>query len=102
MNRTYPARSWLLAVLLGVVGFALNLLAAPLLPGLQLLFGAVPAFVVAVAFGAGPGALAGAIAGARTVFLWGHPYALVLLALEAATVGLLRARLRPVWAVGLF
>ncbi len=102
MSRTYPARSWLLAVLLGVVGYALNLLAAPLLPGLQLLFGAVPAFVVAVAFGAGPGALAGAIAGARTVFLWGHPYALVLLALEAATVGLLRARLRPAWAVGVF
>ncbi len=102
MSRTNPARSWLLAALLGGVGFVLNLPAVPLLPGLQLLFGAVPAYIVAVAFGAGPGALAGAIAGARTLFLWGHPYAWVLLALEAATVGLLRRWLRPVWAVGLF
>ncbi len=102
MSRSYPPRSWLLAVVLGVVGYALNLLAVPLLPGLQLLFGAVPAYLVATAFGAGPGALAGALAGARTLSLWGHPYGWVLLALEAATVGLLRARLRPVWAVGLF
>ncbi len=102
MTRMHPARSWLLALLLGLLGYALNLLAVPLLPGLQLLFGAVPVYVVAVAFGAGPGALAGAIAGARTLSLWGHPYALALLTFEAATVGLLRGRLRPVWAVGVF
>lgn len=96
------ARVWAVAALLGAVGYALNLLAVPLLPGLQLLFGAVPAFLVAIAYGPAPGALAGAIAGARTLFLWGHPYGWILLAVESAVVGLLRSRTRPVFAVALF
>jgi signal transduction histidine kinase/HAMP domain-containing protein len=95
-------RGWILAVLLGVVGFGLNLLDVPLLPGLQLLFGAVPAYMVASAYGPGPGALAGAIAALRTLTLWGHPYGWILLALEAGAVGLLRNRVRPVFAVGAF
>jgi signal transduction histidine kinase len=86
---------WLVAVAAGALGFGLNFLALPVMPSVQLIFGAVPALMVAILYGAGPGALAGAIAGLATLVLWDHPVAIVALTLEAATVGLLARRVTP-------
>jgi signal transduction histidine kinase len=69
---------------------------------MNLLLGSVPVLVAASAYGAGPGALAALVAGFRTVTAWGHPFAMPLLVGEAASVGALRARTRPVYAVGLY
>ena len=96
-----PLRSlspWLLALLAGALGFGLNFLALPVMPNVQFLFGAVPVLVVALAFGPGPGALAGAIAAAATVLLWGHPVAWVIFTLEAAVIGALAGRVGPLLA----
>ncbi|HET9985848.1 MAG TPA: HAMP domain-containing sensor histidine kinase [Longimicrobiales bacterium] len=96
------ARPWLAALLLGIIGYLLNLRAVPLLPELYLLLGSVPVLVAASAYGAGPGGVAALVAGARTVVIWGHPYGMLLLVGEAVSVGALRDRLRPVYAVGLY
>lgn len=97
-----PARPWLAALLLGIIGYGLNLRPVPLLPEMFLLLGSVPVLVAASAYGAGPGGLAALVAGARTIPIWGHPYGMLLLAGEAVAVGALRERLRPVYAVGLY
>lgn len=95
-------RPWLAALLLGGIGYGLNLAPVPFLPELFLLAGSIPVFLAASVYGAAPGALAALVAGARTAAAWGHPYGMLLTVGEAAAVGLLRERFRPVWAVGLY
>ncbi|MBD0321561.1 MAG: hypothetical protein ICV87_14590, partial [Gemmatimonadetes bacterium] len=91
---------WLAALLLGAAGYLINLRPISLSPGTELLLGGTVALVVAVTLGPAPGALTAAVAGARTWFLWGHPYAWAIFTLEAAVVGLLvhRRRRRPLVA----
>jgi signal transduction histidine kinase len=93
---------WLVAVAAGALGFGLNFLAVPVMPSIQLIFGAVPALMVAILYGAGPGALAGAIAGLTTLVLWGHPVALAALTLEAAAIGALARRVSPLIVSALY
>jgi signal transduction histidine kinase/uncharacterized membrane protein len=89
----FPARHrWAAAVLLGVAGLLLNLQPLPLSPGTDLVFGGVAYLLAAVALGPLQGALAAGIASARTLFLWGHPYAWIIFTLEALVVGWLVRR----------
>ncbi|MFL5351101.1 ATP-binding protein [Archangium sp.] len=83
---------------LGVVGFLLNLAALEVLPGVHLLLGPLLVLTAAVLFGPMAGGLAGAVSGARTLWLWGHPWGWLNLVLEGVVVGTLRRRLTPVMA----
>ena len=87
-----PRRRWGAAVLLGVAGLLLNLVPLPLSPGTDLIFGGVAYLLAAVALGPWHGLLAAAIASARTIWLWDHPYAWIIFSLEALCVGWLARR----------
>jgi signal transduction histidine kinase/uncharacterized membrane protein len=95
---------WLLAALLGVLGFLVNLVPVQLSPGIDLIFGGVAFLIAAVAFGPGPGLLAAAIASLPTIWLWNHPYAWVIFSLEGLFVGwlVLRWQRRPLVANALY
>ncbi|HEX2190525.1 MAG TPA: ATP-binding protein [Longimicrobiaceae bacterium] len=86
-ERSPVLRRWGAATLLGVAGYLLNQQPLPLSPGTDLLFGGVAYLLAAVALGPGPGLLAAAIASARTLWLWDHPYAWLIFSLEGAAVG---------------
>jgi signal transduction histidine kinase/sensor domain CHASE-containing protein len=95
---------WTGALLLGALGLLLNAFPLSLSPGIDALFGGVAYLLAAVAFGPGPGMLAASIASVRTVWLWNHPWAWLIFALEGLVVGYLclRWRQRPVAAAALF
>lgn len=89
----FPARHrWAAALLLGAAGLLVNLQPVPLSPGTDLVFGGVAYLLAAVALGPWQGAAAAAIASVRTLFIWGHPYALLIFCLEALVVGYLVRR----------
>lgn len=77
----------LVAALLG------NLLSVPLFFGVDFLFGSVAVLIAVRLLGPVASTLIAALAGLYTLYLWGHPYALVIFTLEAAVVGLLQRRL---------
>jgi len=87
---------------LGLLGWLLNLAALEVLPGVHLLLGPLLVLIAAVLFGPVAGALAGAVSGARTLWLWGHPWGWLNITLEGLFVGLLRRRLTPVVADALY
>ncbi|HSF75717.1 MAG TPA: histidine kinase, partial [Microcoleus sp.] len=60
-----------------------------LLFGVDFLFGSIAILIIAYYFGWGWGGLAGLIAGSYTYFLWNHPYATIILVIEALFVGFL-------------
>jgi signal transduction histidine kinase len=95
---------WAAAVLLGGAGFVLNMAPLPLSPGIDLVFGGVAVLLAAVALGPAPGLVAAIIAGSRTVWLWGHPWAWLIFSLEGLAVGWLAQRRghRPIVAVLVF
>ncbi|MDP9349786.1 MAG: hypothetical protein M3P24_11705, partial [Gemmatimonadota bacterium] len=68
-----PRHHWVGALLLGGVGYLLNLWPVSLSPGTDLVFGGVAYLLAGVAFGPVPGGLAAAVASARTLWLWNHP-----------------------------
>ncbi len=96
-----PAFRWLTSLLLGGAGFLINLLHLQLSPGIDMVFGGIPALLAAVTFGPWHGLLAGVIAGASTFAVWGHSWGWILFSLEVAVVGwaVARYRSRPVVAV---
>ena len=73
--------------MLGALGFALNGLQVPVFGEVSLVFGGVFALLAALALGPFYGALAAFVAGSRTWWLWGHPFAMVIAVLEAAAIG---------------
>lgn len=88
------------AMLLGAVGFLLNLLPLRLSPGIDLVFGGLPAILAGVALGPALGMLAGAIAAAPTIVTWGNPWGWLVLTVEAGVVGFIvrRRGVRPMVA----
>ncbi|MDC0709316.1 sensor histidine kinase [Stigmatella sp. ncwal1] len=88
--------------LLGLGGLLLNLAEVEILPGVHLLLGPWMVLMAAVLLGPAAGGLAGAIAGVRTLWLWGHPWGWLNMALEGLFVGALRRRLMPISSDGLF
>ena len=89
-------------VALGLLGGVLNLAALEILPGVHLLPGPLMVLLAAVLLGPVGGGVAGALAGVRTLWLWGHPWGWLNMVLEGLTVGLLRRRLTPLVADALY
>lgn len=79
--------------LLGVLG---NYLRTPLFFGLDLIWGSVATLVALMLMGWWPALLVSGAAGAYTLALWGHPYALAIFLLEVLGVALMRRWLRHV------
>ncbi len=90
--RSYLPR-WLSALVLLAAALLGNLLSVPLFFGVDFLFGSVAVLIAVRLLGPMAGTLIAALAGLYTLYLWGHPYALVIFTLEAAVVGLLLRRL---------
>ncbi|MCY1073845.1 ATP-binding protein [Archangium lansingense] len=87
---------------LGLLGWLLNLAALEVLPGVHLLLGPLLVLIAAVLFGPMAGALAGAVSGVRTLWLWGHPWGWLNIILEGFFVGALRRRLTPLVSDALY
>jgi two-component system, cell cycle sensor histidine kinase and response regulator CckA len=83
---------WLVAVGAGAVGFALNGFLIQIFQNIEIIIGGVCALLVALTLGPGYGAAAAALAAARTILLWRHPYAVVFYVPEAFVVGWLKRR----------
>ena len=77
---------WLLPVLL-MAGYLGNYLSLPLFFGVDFIFGSIATLMVVVYYGSAWGILSALIAGSYTLILWKHPYALIILVLEAAFLG---------------
>ncbi|MDP8932989.1 MAG: cache domain-containing protein, partial [Cyanobacteriota bacterium] len=83
-------KRWLGAIaLLTGAGFLGNYFSLSLFFGVDFLFGSIPILIIAYYFGWGWGGLAGLIAGSYTYILWHHPYATIILVIEALFVGFL-------------
>ncbi len=70
-----------------LAGYAGNYSNLSLFFGVDFLFGSIAVLIVVCLYGIGWGTIAAVIAGSHTFFLWGHPYAAVILTLEAFLVG---------------
>lgn len=84
-------RSTLIAVsLLSLLAVSGNVFSATISYGVDFLFGSVFTLLSIRMFGLLSGVAVGAIGGATTYFLWGHPYAFIIFTLEALVVGLIK------------
>lgn len=95
-------RAWLTTLLLGAIGFGINLLAIPTLPGMPVGLGGAAAILAAVAFGVSSGFVAGAIAGSTGLLVGLHPFEVLILALQPVAVGIFRRRWRPATSVAVY
>lgn len=95
--------TFVIMLLLAVGAVAGNLLDIELYQSISFIFGSVFALMAARMFGAVPAMLVAAAGSAVTILAWGHPWAAVVLTLEAGFVALaLRRTGNLVLAVGLY
>jgi len=91
-----PNKRQLVAIaLLTIASFLGNYFSLSLFFGVDFLFGSITVLVTAYYFGWFWGGLSGLIAGSYTYILWNHPYAALILMLEALVVGFLCHRRQP-------
>ena len=90
------AKELLIACLVGLVGFLLNMLELQLGWGLHFIFGNALVFACVRVLKPKALVLAGAISSARSIFLWNHPWAWLIWTIEAAFVALTARRSSPV------
>lgn len=83
----YRIRSCLAIALLTLAGYVGNYFNLPLFFGVDFLFGSITVLLIACLYGIGWGTIAAAIVSSHTFFLWGHPYAALILTLEGFFVG---------------
>ncbi|HEY9606649.1 MAG TPA: ATP-binding protein [Allocoleopsis sp.] len=81
------ASAGLALALLSLAGYAGNYFNLPLFFGVDFLFGSIAVLLITCLYGISWGTLAASIASLYTFFLWGHPYAAIILILEAFFVG---------------
>lgn len=77
---------------LALLAVAGNVLSVPLFFSVVFIFGSVAAMLAVALLGTLPAVLVAAAGGLYTLFLWGHPYALIVFTVEALVVGLLHRR----------
>jgi len=84
-----------LLLFLSLLVFALvgNYFGFQLFFGVDFIFGSIATLIAITRLGLVSGVIIAAIGGSITLILWGHPYALIILILEAIFVGLLKVRL---------
>ncbi len=88
-----PLKAKVLSTLaLAVVAFLGNMLNLPLFFGLHFIFGSIAVMLAVKLLGLWPALCVSLAGGAYTWVLWGHPYAMLPLTLEALTVSLLYRR----------
>ncbi|MFW5683624.1 MAG: ATP-binding protein [Spirochaetota bacterium] len=91
-NRPVTVGSSLAWVALTALAYLGNVLNLPLFFNVDFLFGSVFVLVVLHYFGWGPALVSGLIAASHTAVLWQHPYAVIIMTLEIAMVGLFYRR----------
>ena len=79
---------WLGCVILIGLGWLGNVFHLPLFFGVDFLFGTIPIMVLVYIYGMFWGVLGATIAGSYTYLLWGHPWACIILILEALWVSI--------------
>lgn len=77
-----------IALVLAVLGYIGNYLAMPIAFGVAFIFGSIFSVIAIVLLGVGWGVLVSAIAASYTFFLWNHPYAVVIFAVETLWLGI--------------
>lgn len=77
---------------LAAAGVALNFLPLRLFFQVDFLFGSIATMLICRLYGGGWGLLGGLIVALPTYWLWGHPYAIIILGLEGAAAGFLHRR----------
>lgn len=92
----FSVKELLIAVLVGVIGFLLNMLELQLGWGLHFIFGNALVFACVRVLSPKAVGLAGAISSARSIFLWNHPWAWLIWTIEASFVALTARRASPV------
>jgi signal transduction histidine kinase/DNA-binding response OmpR family regulator len=89
----------LISLLAGVLGYLVNCFPMPVFGRVEIVFGGICYLIIAICYGPVYGLLAAAIAASKTIDLWGQPYALIIMSLEAFMVGwLVRKRWQPFFA----
>ncbi len=79
--------SFLTLLVLMVAGYLGNYFNLTLFFGVDFLFGSIAVLMVVCLYGTGWGTVVAAMSGFHTFFLWGHPYAAIILTCEALFVG---------------
>lgn len=91
-----PHKRQIVAIaLLTIAGFLGNYFSLSLFFGIDFLFGSIAVLIIAYYFGWIWGGVSGLIAGSYTYILWNHPYAALILVVEALVVGFLCNRRQP-------
>jgi signal transduction histidine kinase/DNA-binding response OmpR family regulator len=89
----------LISLLAGGLGYLVNCFPMPVYGRVEIVFGGVCYLIIAICYGPVYGLLAASIAATKTIALWGQPYSLIVMSLEALTVGwLVRKRWQPFFA----
>ncbi|WP_037330470.1 hypothetical protein [Salinivibrio socompensis] len=86
------AKQAMATLLLAVVAFAGNMISLPLFFGVHFIFGSVAVMLAVNLLGLRSAVCVALVGGAYTWVLWGHPYAMLTLTLEAFAVSLLYRR----------
>ena len=81
-----------MTALLALLGYAGNVLALPLLNGVDLIFGSIATMLAARVLGVLPTLIVSLAASSHTLVVWHHPYAVIIFAVEALLVSLLYRR----------
>ena len=88
MNVTIRTNNIIIAFLLIVLGLVGNYLALPIAYGVAFIFGSIFSVMAIVLLGTGWGLLVAIIVASYTFFLWNHPYAVIIFAMEALWLGI--------------
>jgi len=86
-------REWFVGTfLLSAIAVLANSLSISLFFGVSFIFGSIAMVLAVVLYGTASAVIVAAVGSVYTLFLFGHPYALVIFSVEALVVGLLYAR----------
>ena len=88
MNVALTPKLFIAVLALSLMGYLGNYLALPIAYGVSFIFGSIVSILAIVLLGLRWGLLVALITASCTFFLWNHPYAIVIFAMEALWVGL--------------
>ena len=92
MRNYFNQRTVISTLLLSALALLGNYTPYPLFYSVSFIFGSIAAIYAAISLGRAPATLIAFIGSAYTLFLWGHPYAIIIFTLEAFWVATLLKR----------